>query len=62
MKHFNKKFQKIIFELQKLKFNITKNKSKYKIKKDGRLYITHCGCKSYHPLRRFLKKHYNVII
>ena len=62
-KHYNKKSNGILKILEKDGFTcepLGKNRNKFWIyKEDGQKLLVHSGEKSYHPLRRFLKKTYN---
>ena len=61
MKHYNKKIiKKYIKQLEKDGFNSTDNGKHITIKKDidNSMYILHVGPTSFHPLRRFLKNHF----
>ena len=63
MKHYNKKYNNIFKILEKDGFTcepLGKNRNKFWIyKEDGEKLLVHSGEKSYHPLRRFLKKTYD---
>jgi hypothetical protein len=61
MKHYNKKFiKKYIKQLEKDGFSCVDNGKHITIKKhiDKPMYILHIGNASFHPLRRFLKNHF----
>ena len=66
MKHLNKKFiRKYITQLEKDGFTCIHNGKHITIKqedKDKPIYTLHIGNASFHPLRRFLKKHYEYIL
>ena len=63
MKHYNKKYNSVFKILEKDGFicePLGKNRNKFWIyKENGEKLLVHSGEKSYHPLRRFLKKTYD---
>tara|TARA_B100001287_G_C22644026_1_gene511671 strand:- start:96 stop:308 length:213 start_codon:yes stop_codon:yes gene_type:complete len=64
-KHHNKKNEmKTLKNLVKDGFTVSGNGGSFKIMKDnGPIFTYHsAGAQAYHPLRRFLKEHYNYIL
>ena len=64
-KHHNRKNEmKILKNLVNAGFTVSGKGGSFKIMKDnGPIFTYHsAGAEAYHPLRRFLKEHYNYII
>jgi len=63
-KHRANKHTKFVKQLEKNGFTISKKtNNKFCIfKGNGPSYTTHVGPKAFHPIRRFLKNKYGVII
>ena len=58
------KVQKLYKQLSKLGFTVDKVKSGTKIihNESGKFYIFHYSDKGYHPLRRWIKKNFEILI
>lgn len=62
-KNNNNKMMKIYKDLTKKGFDIKKTTKGYKIiHNTGKMYIVHESGKMYHPLRRWLKSNFDIII